>query len=307
MQLGPGDRIERAERLVHQHDRRIGRQRARHADALALAAGQLVWPATRRTRAPADPPGRAALRCARRSAPAASATAPARARHCARRSCEGTARPPGAHSPSVAAAPWNPTRVYRGLPRARDPSAGSSIRLISFRTVLFPAPLRPTSATVSPGSTRKVTSCNTSRAPRRKWTCSKAITRATLQHAASRLLIRLEEPSHGSEQESGSGQAGPADAGPGRPGPGPSVTASEPRPGRRPAPASAGTRSVERSQVSSSRPARAATAATRASGIPPRLAAASRTGAWTRTKSRKMCRCAVQNAGTATTPRGNPA
>ena len=34
-----GHGIERAERLVHQHDRRLCRQRARHADALVLATG----------------------------------------------------------------------------------------------------------------------------------------------------------------------------------------------------------------------------------------------------------------------------
>ena len=32
------DRVDRAERLVHQHQRRVGGQRARHADALALTA-----------------------------------------------------------------------------------------------------------------------------------------------------------------------------------------------------------------------------------------------------------------------------
>jgi hypothetical protein len=37
-----GDRIERAERLVHQHHRRIGGERARDADALLLAAGELA-------------------------------------------------------------------------------------------------------------------------------------------------------------------------------------------------------------------------------------------------------------------------
>ena len=36
------DRVDRAERLVHQHDRRIGRQRASHADTLSLAARQLA-------------------------------------------------------------------------------------------------------------------------------------------------------------------------------------------------------------------------------------------------------------------------
>ena len=35
-------RIERGERLVHQNNVRAGRQGARHADALALAAGELV-------------------------------------------------------------------------------------------------------------------------------------------------------------------------------------------------------------------------------------------------------------------------
>ena len=37
-----GQRIERAERLVHQHDLRPRRQRAGDADALALAARQLM-------------------------------------------------------------------------------------------------------------------------------------------------------------------------------------------------------------------------------------------------------------------------
>src|ERR1041385_5394767 len=37
-----GKRVERAERLVHQHDARPCRQRPRHADTLALAAGQFM-------------------------------------------------------------------------------------------------------------------------------------------------------------------------------------------------------------------------------------------------------------------------
>ena len=48
LQLGSRDRIERAERLVHQQHRRIGGQRARHADTLALPARQLVRPACRK-------------------------------------------------------------------------------------------------------------------------------------------------------------------------------------------------------------------------------------------------------------------
>ena len=36
------DRVERAERLVHQQHRRVGRERAREADALALPARELA-------------------------------------------------------------------------------------------------------------------------------------------------------------------------------------------------------------------------------------------------------------------------
>ena len=35
------DRVDRAERLVHEHQRRVDRERAGDADALALAAGEL--------------------------------------------------------------------------------------------------------------------------------------------------------------------------------------------------------------------------------------------------------------------------
>ena len=37
-----GEGIERAERLVHQHDARLCGERPRHADALALAAGKFM-------------------------------------------------------------------------------------------------------------------------------------------------------------------------------------------------------------------------------------------------------------------------
>ena len=41
LQLGPRDRVERAERFVHQQHRRIGRERPRDADPLPLPAGKL--------------------------------------------------------------------------------------------------------------------------------------------------------------------------------------------------------------------------------------------------------------------------
>ena len=51
LRLGADDRIERTERLVHQQHRRFGGQRARHPDALLLAAGELVREFAARTRA----------------------------------------------------------------------------------------------------------------------------------------------------------------------------------------------------------------------------------------------------------------
>ena len=59
------DRVDRAERLVHQHQRRVRGERAREADALALAAGELG-----REALPVRLPGRGRrARAARRRAP----------------------------------------------------------------------------------------------------------------------------------------------------------------------------------------------------------------------------------------------
>ena len=48
--LGPHQRVEGAERLVHQQQFRLGRERARDADALLLAAGEFVGTAPRERR-----------------------------------------------------------------------------------------------------------------------------------------------------------------------------------------------------------------------------------------------------------------
>ena len=48
------DRVDRAERLVHEHERRVGGQRAGHADALALAAAELGGVAVAHVRVEAD-------------------------------------------------------------------------------------------------------------------------------------------------------------------------------------------------------------------------------------------------------------
>ena len=80
LQLAARDRVERAERLVEQEERRVGGQRARDADALALSAGELVRIPARRTRRPGDRPDRAAPRRAPRaraaSQPSSSGTMP---------------------------------------------------------------------------------------------------------------------------------------------------------------------------------------------------------------------------------------
>ena len=44
LQRAAGERVERGERLVHQHDLRLDRERARDADALLHAAGKLRRP-----------------------------------------------------------------------------------------------------------------------------------------------------------------------------------------------------------------------------------------------------------------------
>ena len=62
VELAARDRIERAEGLVHQQNRRIGGERPRDADALALAARQLFRAPCRVTRRPAGRPAPAVRR-----------------------------------------------------------------------------------------------------------------------------------------------------------------------------------------------------------------------------------------------------
>ena len=55
LQLLAHDRVDGAERLVHQHHRRVGGERAGDADALLLPAGQLRRVALGEVRSQADP------------------------------------------------------------------------------------------------------------------------------------------------------------------------------------------------------------------------------------------------------------
>ena len=127
-ELGARDRIERAERLVHQQDRRIDRQRARDADPLPLAARQLVRPARRERPPPAGRPGRAVrarARVMRAGRPAARAAGRA-----ATFSLDGHVGEEADVLEHVAdAAPERnrgPTRACRGLRPRRGPAAAAA-------------------------------------------------------------------------------------------------------------------------------------------------------------------------------------
>ncbi len=119
LQLPPRDRIERAEGLVHQQHRRIGGERPGDADALTLAARQLVGPSTGVV--PVGQPDQveqlAHARPDPRGDPSPRAAAPRRC--CPRRSGAGTARRPGSRSRPRGAAGWRPTPACHGPGRAR--------------------------------------------------------------------------------------------------------------------------------------------------------------------------------------------
>ena len=155
LQAGAVDRVDRAERLVHQHQRRVGRERARHADALALAARQLRRVAAaellglQADQSPAAPPR------ARRCGSSASRAAWARSR-CSRRPCSaGTARSAGSRSRSRAAARARRAPARCCPPSRISPPLSDVMRLISRIVVVFPQPDGPTSTQKSPAGTVK--------------------------------------------------------------------------------------------------------------------------------------------------------
>ena len=89
------DRVDRAERLVHEHDRRVRGERPGDADALPLAAATAGSGSGRGTSPDRGRPARAAPRTARAGAPSASRAGAARSRRCRRSSGAGTGRPAG--------------------------------------------------------------------------------------------------------------------------------------------------------------------------------------------------------------------
>ena len=107
----PDDRVDGRERLVHQQHRRVGGQRAGDADALLLAAGELVRDSGRRTSSGSSPTrsSSSSARCpGLRLRACRSATA--RWRRWWRSSGGGTARSAGSRSRSGAAAGRDPRR-----------------------------------------------------------------------------------------------------------------------------------------------------------------------------------------------------
>ena len=149
--------VERAEGLVHQQHLRPVRQRARHGDALLLAARELRRQAVVHALERDQPQQLLAARAALR-APSPCARA-ARTRCCRRRSCGGTARSAGRRSRPRARAR---TRASRRWPCRKTRPWSISVRPAMARSsVLLPLPLGPSSTRNSPCSTLSETSLTT--------------------------------------------------------------------------------------------------------------------------------------------------
>ena len=114
------DRVDRAERLVHQHQRRVGGERAGDADALALAAGELRRVAAGHLLRQADQVEQLLAR-ARRCAACPSRAAAARWRCSRRSSGGGTGRSAGSRSRCRAAARPRRARARCGRRRGCRP------------------------------------------------------------------------------------------------------------------------------------------------------------------------------------------
>ena len=180
------DRIERAKRLVHQQDWRIGGERAGDAHALTLPAGKLVRP-PRRKRGRVESNQLEQLADARRD-PAFVPAQESRHRRDVLRDAQVWKQSDFLHDVARAAAELErvPLRVLRDS-TSTSPESGSSSRLISLRMVLLPAPLRPTSASVSPAAMSSVNPRRTGTLPRERCTSLKriALLLSTLGHGST--------------------------------------------------------------------------------------------------------------------------
>ena len=167
LRLGPDDRVEGAERLVHQQHfwrRPPGRARRRRA----AAGRRRARPATGRGKSP----GRAANSVSSSSTRAAILACPSRAaRHRADVLRHGAMREQAVPLDGVADAAaqlvHRLSRVSRPSIRTR-PALGSTSRLIIRSSVVLPEPEVPTTATISPSSMLIDTS-STTVAPSKAW------------------------------------------------------------------------------------------------------------------------------------------
>ena len=154
-------RVERRGRLVEDQDRRVLEQRARDAEALALAArqrGARLRPPACRSPAAGAATNVMDVRGARRRLDLLVATRRAGRSGCCRRSCRRTAPAPAARARSARAATAARSARRRRRRSSTRPPVGSKNRGIRLASVVLPAPVRPTSATISPGRASKLTS-----------------------------------------------------------------------------------------------------------------------------------------------------
>ena len=152
-------RVDGAERLVHQEHGRIGGERARDADPLALPARELRGVALAVLGGiEADELEQLVDPCAR-CAPSASRAGAARWRRWCRWSGAGTGRPAGSRTRCGGAAPTGSAWVTSSPSRKMRPDVGSISRLIILSVVVLPQPDGPTSTQISPAGISSESSC----------------------------------------------------------------------------------------------------------------------------------------------------
>ena len=164
LRLGADDRVERAERFVHQQHVRFGGERARDADALLLAAGELMRNAGRRSRGVEIEERPSARRRVWRSAPRSQ---PSSCGTVAIFCGDGAVREQAMALDDVADAAGAVRRRGNSCDVAAvdadAPLVGSTRRLIMRSRVDLPEPDVPTTTVIAPLSTVSDTSSTTRR------------------------------------------------------------------------------------------------------------------------------------------------
>ena len=156
--------IDRAERLVHQQHRRIGRERTGDADALALTARELRRDSGRGTSPGSRPTVVSSSSTRAVDARAVPTEQPRHGRDVASRSSgAGTGRPAGSRSRCGGAARRDRRVVTSSSSTRMRPPVGSMSRLIMRRIVVLPQPDGPTRTAISPSATSRLRSLDRER------------------------------------------------------------------------------------------------------------------------------------------------